>query len=157
MEEGGDSFFEQWVRECMPERNKLKSPQKMLQNVDPSRVDTLLAQINSPDPDFKSSNTEWHVACQSAMGAVKELLCAWESGVLGAGDVKRALDGLRTAACCLPVCAAAWLCAYMSITHQDALLKPMNMVQHFLTPLPGDELQNNLTERFVYLHKTKCS
>ncbi|XP_029178251.1 mediator of RNA polymerase II transcription subunit 24-like [Nylanderia fulva] len=147
LEEGGDSFFEQWVYECMPERNKPKSPQKMLQNVDSARVDALLAQINSPEPDFKSSNLKWHVACQSAMGAVKELLCAWESGVLGAGDVKRALDGLRTAACCLPVCAAAWLCAYMSITHQDALLKPMNMVQHFLTPLPGDEMQDNLKER----------
>ncbi|EFN83518.1 Mediator of RNA polymerase II transcription subunit 24 [Harpegnathos saltator] len=147
LEEGGDSFFEQWVRGCMPERNKPKSPQRMLQNIDPARVDALLAQINSPDLDFKSSNLKWHVACQSAMGAVKELLCAWESGVLSAGDVKRALDGLRAAACCLPVCAAAWLCAYMSITHQDALLKPMNMVQHFLTPLPGDEMQDNLKER----------
>ncbi|KYQ58998.1 Mediator of RNA polymerase II transcription subunit 24 [Trachymyrmex zeteki] len=147
LEEGGDSFFEQWVRECMPERNKLKSPQRMLQSVDSARVDALLAQINSPDPDFKSSNLKWHVACQSAMGAVKELLCAWESGVLGAGDVKRALDGLRATACCLPVCAAAWLCAYMSITHQDALLKPMNMVQHFLTPLSGDEMQDNLKDR----------
>ncbi|XP_072761073.1 mediator of RNA polymerase II transcription subunit 24-like [Anoplolepis gracilipes] len=147
LEEGGNSFFEQWVRECMPERKKPKSPQRMLQSVDPARVDALLTQLNSPDPDFKSSNLKWHVACQSAMGAVKELLCAWESGVLGAGDVKMALDGLRTAACCLPVCAAAWLCAYMSITHQDALLKPMNMVQHFLTPLPGDEMQDNLKER----------
>lgn len=146
LEEGGDSFFEQWVRECMPERNKLKSPQRMLQNVDPARVDALLAQINSPDPDFKSSNLKWHVACQSAMGAVKELLCAWESGVLGAGDVKRALDGLRATASCLPVCAAAWLCAYMSITHQDALLKPMNMVQHFLTPLSGQEVLNEMQD-----------
>ncbi|OAD54966.1 Mediator of RNA polymerase II transcription subunit 24 [Eufriesea mexicana] len=148
LEEGeGDSFFEQWVRECMPERNQPKSPQKMLQNIDPTRVDALLAQINSPDPDLKSSNIKWHIACQSAMGAVKELLCAWESDVLGASDVKRALDGLRATACCLPVCAAAWLCAYMSITHQDALLKPLNMVQHFLTPLPGDEMQDNLKER----------
>ncbi|XP_012540524.1 mediator of RNA polymerase II transcription subunit 24 [Monomorium pharaonis] len=146
LEEGGDSFFEQWVRECMPERNKLKSPQRMLQNVDPARVDALLAQINSPDPDFKSSNLKWHVACQSAMGAVKELLFAWESGVLGAGDVKRALDGLRATASCLPVCAAAWLCAYMSITHQDALLKPMNMVQHFLTPLSGQEVMNEMQD-----------
>lgn len=156
LEEGGDSFFELWVRECMPERNKPKSPQRMLQSLDPARVDALLAQINSPDipgsPDFKSSNLKWHVTCQSAMGAVKELLCAWESGVLSAGDVKRALDGLRAAACCLPVCAAAWLCAYMSITHQDALLKPMNMVQHFLTPLPGDEMPDNLKERYSCIH-----
>ncbi|XP_048268250.1 mediator of RNA polymerase II transcription subunit 24 isoform X2 [Bombus affinis] len=148
LEEGeGDSFFEQWVRECMPERNQPKSPQKMLQNIDPAKVDALLAQINSPETDLISSNIKWHISCQSAMGAVKELLCAWESDVLGASDVKRALDGLRATACCLPVCAAAWLCAYMSITHQDALLKPLNMVQHFLTPLPGDEMQENLKER----------
>ncbi|XP_018398355.1 PREDICTED: mediator of RNA polymerase II transcription subunit 24-like [Cyphomyrmex costatus] len=147
LEEDGDSFFEQWVRECMPERNKLKSPQRMLQSVDSERVDALLAQINSPDPDFKSNNLKWHIACQSAMGAVQELLYAWESGVLSAGDVKRTLDGLRATACCLPVCAVAWLCAYMSITHQDALLKPMNMVQHFLTPLSGDEMQDNLKDR----------
>ncbi|XP_017892160.1 mediator of RNA polymerase II transcription subunit 24 isoform X1 [Ceratina calcarata] len=144
---GGDSFFEQWVRECMPARDQPKSPQKILQNVDPARVDALLAQINSPEPDFKSSNIKWHIACQSAMGVVKELLFAWEGDMLGASDVKRALDGLRAIACCLPVCAAAWLCAYMSITHQDALLKPMNMVQHFLTPVPGDELQDYLKER----------
>ncbi|KAK0084500.1 hypothetical protein PV325_006922 [Microctonus aethiopoides] len=143
LEEGGDSFFEQWVRECMPERDKPKSPQKMLHNVDSSRVDALLSQINSPEPDLKSTNVRWHITCQSAMGAVRELLCAWESGVLSAGDVKRALDGLRSAACCLPVCAAAWLCAHMSITHQDALLKPMNMVQQFVTPLASDEIQDN--------------
>ncbi|XP_011688763.1 PREDICTED: mediator of RNA polymerase II transcription subunit 24 [Wasmannia auropunctata] len=150
LEEGGDSFFEQWVRECMPEKNKLKSPQRMLQNVDPTRVDALLAQINSPDPDFKSSNLKWHVVCQSAMGAVKELLCAWESGVMSAGEVKRALDGLRATACCLPVCASAWLCAYINTTHQDALCKPMNMVTHFLAPVPGDE-QDNLKDRSILM------
>ena len=143
LEEGGDSFFEQWVRECMPERNKAKSPQKMLQGIDQSRVETLLGQIKSGDSDVKSSNVPWHVSCQSAMGAVKELLSAWESGVVGACDVKCALDGLRSTARCLPVCAAAWLCAHMSITHQDALLKPMNMVQQFLTPLPTDEMQDS--------------
>lgn len=40
----------------MSERNKPKSPQKMLQNIDPAIVDILLAQINSADSDFKSSN-----------------------------------------------------------------------------------------------------
>lgn len=131
----------------MAERNKPKCPRRMLQNVDAARVDALLAQINSPNPDFKSSNMKWHVACRSAMGAVKELLCAWESGALSACDVKRALDGLRAAACCLPVCAAAWLCAHVSITHQDALLKPMNMVQQFLTTIASEEMQDNFKER----------
>ncbi|XP_015121918.1 mediator of RNA polymerase II transcription subunit 24 [Diachasma alloeum] len=143
LEEGGDSFFEQWVRECMPEKNKPKSPQKMLHNVDSARVDALLTQITSSEADFKSSNVKWHVTCQSAMGVVRELLCAWEGGVLSAADVKRALDGLRSAACCLPVSATAWLCAHMGITHEDARLKPLNMVQQFVTPLANDEMQDN--------------
>lgn len=126
----------------------------MLQNLDATRVDLLLQQIDSGHADLKAdTSTKWHVTCQSAMGAVKELLCAWESGVLGAADVKRALDGLRATACCLPVCAAAWLCAHMSITHQDAFLKPMNMVQHFLTPLPGDEMPDYYKEQCVQLYK----
>ncbi|XP_011503452.1 PREDICTED: mediator of RNA polymerase II transcription subunit 24 [Ceratosolen solmsi marchali] len=147
LEEGGDSFFEQWMRECMPLKDKPKSPYKMLQNIDSTKVDLLLAQTNSVDPDLKSSNTKWHVACQSAMGVAKELLYAWESGALSAADVKRSLNGLRSFSCCLPVCAAAWLCTYMSITHQDALLKPMNMVQQFLTPIASDEMQDNFKER----------
>lgn len=129
----------------MPERNKPKSPQKMLQNVDAAKVDAMLAQLNSAETDFKASNTKCFAMCQSAMGVVKELLFAWESEVIGASDVKRVLDGLRSTACCLPVCATAWLCAYMSITHQDALLKPINMVQQFLTP--SEEAQDNFKER----------
>ena len=147
LEEGGDSFFEQWVRECMPERDKPKSPHKMLQSVDPTLVDVLLKQINSGEADLMSSNLNWHVTCQAAMGVVKELLFGWESGGLSAADVKRALDRLRSGACCLPVCAATWLCTHMSITHQDALLKPMNMVQQFLTPVANDETQENFKER----------
>jgi mediator of RNA polymerase II transcription subunit 24 len=53
-EEGGDSFFEQWVRECMVERGRPKSPDQMLQHCDPARVDSLLAQFNSADGDFKT-------------------------------------------------------------------------------------------------------
>ena len=147
LEEGGDSFFEQWVRECMPLKDKPKSPYKILQTCDPAKVDLLLNQVSSGDPDQKSNNTKWYVACQSAMGVAKELLYAWESGALSAAEVKRALNGLRAVSCCLPVCAAAWLCTYMSITHQDALLKPMNMVQQFLTPIAGDEMQDYFKER----------
>jgi mediator of RNA polymerase II transcription subunit 24 len=131
----------------MPLKDKPKSPYKMLQNIDPTKVDLLLAQTNSADSDLKSSNAKWHIACQSAMGVAKELLYAWESGALSAADVKRSLNGLRASSCCLPVCAAAWLCTYMSITHQDALLKPMNMVQQFLTPIASDEMQDNFKER----------
>lgn len=143
LEEGGDSFFEQWVRECMPERGKPKSPHKVLQTIDPAVVDVLLQQINSGEADFMTSTVNWDKTCLAAMGVVKELLFGWESGGLSAGDVKRALDRLRNGVCCLPVCAATWLCAHMSITHQDALLKPMNMVQQFLTPGTAEETQES--------------
>nr|CAD7207470.1 unnamed protein product [Timema douglasi] len=55
-EEGGDSFFEQWVRECMVERGRPKCPDQMLQYCEPGKVDALLGQFNSPDNDFK---TRW--------------------------------------------------------------------------------------------------
>ena len=142
LEEGGDSFFEQWVRECMPERCKPKSPHKMLQTIDSTVVDVLLQQINSGEPDFMSSTVKWDATCMAAMGVVKELLFGWESGGLSAGDVKRALDRLRNGVCCLSICAATWLCAHMSIAQQDSLLKPMNMVQPFLTPGTNEETQD---------------
>lgn len=133
----------------MPLKEKPKSPYKMLQNVDSTKVDLLLAQVNSTDTDLKSNNNKWHVSCLAAMAVAKELLYAWESNAISAADVKRALNGLRATSCCLPVCATAWLCAYMGITHQDALLKPMNMVQQFLTPVNIDERQDNFKERYV--------
>lgn len=151
LEEGGDSFFEQWVRECMPERGKPKSPHKMLQNIDQSVVDSLLQHIYSGENDFVTSTMNWDGTCQAAMGVVKELLIGWECGGLSAGDVKRALDRLRNGFCCLPVCATTWLCAHMSITNQDALLKPMNMVQQFLTPATSDESQEYYKERSLLM------
>jgi len=43
------------------------------------------------------------------------------------------------------VCAASWLCAYMQIVRQDELLKPMNMVQQFLTAVSQDEMSQQET------------
>ncbi|KAG8222808.1 hypothetical protein J437_LFUL005014 [Ladona fulva] len=148
-EEGGDSFFEQWVRECMVERGRPKCPESMLQRCDPAKIDALLAQFNAADCDFKSGQVKWHEICLNVPAAIREVLFAWEQGALSPNDVKRVLDAVRSRMCCLPVCAAAWLCSYMQILHQDALLKPMNMVQQFLTSLPNEELmqQDNFKER----------
>lgn len=59
---------------------------------------------------------------------------AWEQGALVTSDVKRILDAVRGRMCCLPLAAAAWLCAYMRTAPQENLLKPVNMVQQLLAP-----------------------
>lgn len=137
----------------MPLKDKPKSPHKILQNIDSEKVDQLLEQINTGSPDIKSNaNIKWHVTCQSAMVVARELFHAWECNALSAADIKKYLNGMRNFSLCLPVCATAWLCTHMGITHQDALLKPMNMVQQFLTPVPADETQDpkdHYKERFV--------
>jgi mediator of RNA polymerase II transcription subunit 24 len=67
--------------------------------------------------------------------------------------VKKALDSMRSRMGCLPVCAASWLCSYMQILDQDALLKPMNMVQQFLTPTDEMPQQDNYKERQLIIFK----
>lgn len=49
----GDSFMKQWVRECLVERGKPKSPDIMLQHCDPIIVEALLTQFTSADSEFK--------------------------------------------------------------------------------------------------------
>jgi mediator of RNA polymerase II transcription subunit 24 len=93
------------------------------------------------------SQEKWHEVCFLIPAATKELLFAWEQGVLSPTDVKKALDSMRSRMGCLPVCAASWLCSYMQILDQDALLKPMNMVQQFLTPTDEMPQQDNYKER----------
>lgn len=68
-----------------------------------------------------------------------EVLVAWEQGALLPSDVKRILDAVRGKMCCLPLAAAAWLCAYMRTAPQDTLLKPINMVQQFLATSVTDD------------------
>ncbi|XP_026468595.1 mediator of RNA polymerase II transcription subunit 24-like [Ctenocephalides felis] len=142
----GDSFFEEWVRTCMVERFKPKSPDRMVARCDHATVETLLVQFNSGESDFKNSQISWSKACMHIGAVVQEVLRAWEQGSLSPADVKRILDALRSKACSLAACAAAWLCAHMRVAHQDALLKPMNMVQQLLNPVavnPGTDAANS--------------
>lgn len=79
---------------------------------------------------------------------MKEMLYAWEQGTLSANDVKRILDVMRQRMCCLAITATAWLCSYMQIVQQDTLLKPMNMVQQFLTQINAEDNHDNFKERY---------
>ncbi|KAF6207841.1 hypothetical protein GE061_016290 [Apolygus lucorum] len=144
------SFFQRWVESCMIEKGKPKCPEAILEQADPTVVDALLNQLNSAQPDFISIGVGWDSICLNVAPAMKEVVLAWEQGALTATDVKRILDNMRQTMCCLPICASNWLCSYMQILQQDALLKPMNMVQQFLTPLTNeDSLQENFKERTV--------
>lgn len=145
LEPGGDSAPEQWIRECMVEANRPKPPEQLLRLSDPVVVDSLLQQFNAGESDFKSPVKWQEVLCNMA-GVMREVLVAWEQGALLPADVKRILDAVRGRMCCLPVAAAAWLCAYMRTAPQDTLLKPVNMVQQLLSPPVAED--DSLRERW---------
>ncbi|KAJ1522847.1 hypothetical protein ONE63_001995 [Megalurothrips usitatus] len=132
-EQGGNSFFEEWVRDCMVERRRPKPPDQTLKHLNPNRVSELLNQLNSGEAEFPISQTKWQNVCWSVPFAMEEVLKAWEHEALTANDVKRILDTMKARMCFLPVCATAWLCSKMQILPQEQLLKPMNMVQQFIS------------------------
>lgn len=150
LDEVGDSFFEKWVRECMVERVKCKSPMNMVKMCDQAKVDELLSYLNSSDGS-KKCTLKWHEICLTIPGMLYQVLMAWEYDTLSATDVKNILDSMKMRLCSYSVCASSWLCAYMQIVRQDDLLKPMNMVQQFLTPFTNDEIsqQEMFKERLV--------
>ncbi|CAH1108215.1 unnamed protein product [Psylliodes chrysocephalus] len=139
----GDSLFEQWVKSCMIERQKPKAPDQILRLGDPTIIQSLLEQFNSGESDFKPG-VKWQDVLFNIPGVMHEVLVAWEQGALVPQDVKRILDAVRGKMCCLPIAAAAWLCAYMRTAPQETLLKPINMVQQLLnTPVSEEDTLND--------------
>lgn len=153
LDENGDSFFEQWVRDCMAHKGVHKSPDQILQRCDMQLVDIFIHHLSAPDFDFKNTNLKPHDLCVNVTGVVKEILFAWEQGSISAADVKRMLDSLRQKMASLAVCASVWLCSYINVVHQDAFIKPLNMVQQFLTPPTDAEMAqiDNYKERTVLM------
>ena len=144
--DGGDSPLERWVINCMVEANQPKAPDDLLKLCDPTIVDGLLKQFNMGETDFSTSNEKWQDILFNMAGVMREVLLAWEQGTLAAADVKRILDSVRGRMCCIPLAAAAWLCAYMRTAPHHTLLKPINMVQQLLSPPNTDD--ENLRERW---------
>lgn len=140
LDENIDSFFEKWVRECMVYCGTHKSPDQILLKCDPQQVDTFIHHLSAPDFDFKMTNIKLHDLCMNVSGVVREILFAWEQGSLSTADVKSMLDSLRQKMTSLAVCASVWLCAYTNVVHQDAFLKPFNMIQQLLVPPSEIEL-----------------
>ncbi|XP_016661657.1 mediator of RNA polymerase II transcription subunit 24 isoform X2 [Acyrthosiphon pisum] len=143
---GNDTFFEKWCRQCMVELGNPKSHETIMGECDPSKVTALLTAINDGE-DLINCDTSWDQICITIIGATHDVLVAWENSTLSSNDVKRILDAMRSSMFCLPICAAAWLCSYMQVLHQDALLKPLNMVQQLLNVLPEpEESQDNYSK-----------
>lgn len=153
LEENGDSFFEQWVRDCMPQKGIHKSPEQILQKCDLQLIDLFIHHLSAPDFDFKNTNLKPHDLCTNVSGVIKEVLFAWEQGSISSADVKRMLDSLRQKMASLAVCASVWLCSYINVVHQDAFIKPLNMVQQFLSPPSEVELAqiDNFKERAILM------
>lgn len=151
LDERGNSFFEKWVRECMIERNKNKSPMYMVHQCDQAKVDDLLMHLNSAESSLKNSSLKWQDICLNIPGMLYHVLLSWEHETISAAEVKANLDSIKSRLCAFSVCAASWLCSYMQVVRDDELLKPMNMVQQFLTTSTPDELsqQENFQERLM--------
>lgn len=143
LEENGDSFFEKWARECLPQNGVHKSPEQIHQKCDTQVIDVFTHHLSAPDFDFKNTNLKPHDLCLNVPGVIKDILFAWEQGSLSAADVKRMLDSLRQKLASLAVCASVWLCSYINVVHQEDFLKPLNMIQQFLTPAEPELAQTD--------------
>ncbi|XP_013111291.2 mediator of RNA polymerase II transcription subunit 24 isoform X1 [Stomoxys calcitrans] len=149
--DNGDSFFEKWVRECMVERNKPKNPRKMIAICDENIVDEILMTFSKPDAQLKTSNITWQDICINLPGVLYHVLISWEKETLSAADVKNILDNIKRRMFSFSVCATSFLSAYMHSVKDKEVLKPLNMIQQFLTPAGNDEMssQENVKERLA--------
>lgn len=77
------------------------------------------------------------------------MLIAWEKDILTSTDVKCILENIKRRMFSFSVCSTSFLCAYMYSVRENELLKPLNMIQQFLTPLSSEEMasQENVKER----------
>lgn len=150
LEENGDSFFEKWVRECMFERNKPKSPMTIVKNCDQSKVDELIGYFSDTNVQHpKTISLKWHEICMNLPAMLYGVLMAWENETIPPASVKTILDNMRMKLCCFSVTSASWLCSYMKIIRENELAKPKTMLQ-ILTLPPSDDgqiKQETLNER----------
>ncbi|CAF4841525.1 unnamed protein product [Pieris macdunnoughi] len=153
LDENGDSFFEKWVKEFLPLNGAYKCPNRILQKCDQQLVDIFIHHLSASDFDFKNTNLKPHDLCMNVSGVMKEVLFAWEQGSISTVDVKRMLDSMRQKMASLAVCGSVWLCSYINVVHEDATVKPMNMMQQLCSPPNEVELaqSDNFKERAVLM------
>lgn len=141
-ENGGDTFFETWVRQSMVDRCKFKSPMTIVRACDPAKVDELLMHLNGTTTSLK-----WHEIAENIPGMLYQVLLAWENG-LASHEVKVILDNLKSKMGVYSVCAVSWLCSYLYAVNEEEHQKPLTMIQQLLAD--AEELKapvENLKER----------
>lgn len=148
-----DSLLQRWATVCMVEADRPKAADDLLRLSDPATVDRLLRQFNAGEGEIVTGGdtgdgVDLGQVVFSMSGVMKEVLVAWEQGALSPPDVKRILDAVRGRMCCLPLAAAAWLCAYMRTAPQDTLLKPGNMMHQLLVPPQLSADEDSVRERW---------
>uniref|UniRef100_A0AAG5DC83 Mediator of RNA polymerase II transcription subunit 24 n=1 Tax=Anopheles atroparvus TaxID=41427 RepID=A0AAG5DC83_ANOAO len=153
--EGGNSFFEKWVRDFMVEKKKTKSPMNMVKQADPVVLEKLIMALNNVEAggDLKAANLRWEDVCFTIPALLHQVLMAWENETFSPVKIKKMLDGLKTHFCSFAVCASSWLCAYMHAARPDEQVKPMNMVQQLCSAPSGPQAdewqqQDYCKERF---------
>uniref|UniRef100_A0A182P6E2 Mediator of RNA polymerase II transcription subunit 24 n=1 Tax=Anopheles epiroticus TaxID=199890 RepID=A0A182P6E2_9DIPT len=141
--EGGNSFFEKWVRDYMVERKKTKSPTTMVKQADPMVLEELIMTLNNSEAGggLSTSNLRWEDICYTIPALLQQVLMAWENETIAPLEIKKMLDRLKAHFSSFAVCAASWLCAYMQMVRQDEQLKPMNMVQQLCSALTGQQAE----------------
>ena len=88
--------------------------------------------------------------------AMRELVCAWESGAINADLVMSCLEKLK-AFSCLPIAAACWLIAHLRLLPADRVEKPTFMLQQLLAF--GSTPPGNLHKDFAkyYAERTRIA
>lgn len=140
-----NAFFTQWALQCLPDNGRYKSLQ-VLPPGDQSKVNALLTQFN-PGGELTTCPVKWNEVCHNCPYAVREVLYAWEHGVLTADSVKLILDNVKSKMCSLPVVVSIWLCGYISTVDSESRAKPLQMLQHISSPAPHDPGNQYYTER----------
>uniref|UniRef100_A0A182QMT0 Mediator of RNA polymerase II transcription subunit 24 n=1 Tax=Anopheles farauti TaxID=69004 RepID=A0A182QMT0_9DIPT len=145
--EGGNSFFEKWVRDFMVERKKTKSPMAMVKQADPMVLEKLIMALKNSNGagdgsgGLKASTLRWEDICYTIPALLHQVLMAWENEKISPVEIKKMLDALKAHFCSFAVCASSWLCAYMQMVRQDEQLKPMTMVQQLCAALIGPQAE----------------
>lgn len=72
LESEGDSFFEQWIKTCMVDRQRPKAPEQLLRLGDPHIIEMLLVQFNAGETEFKP-NVKWQDVLFNMAGVMHEV------------------------------------------------------------------------------------